>query len=159
MNWFSVFFGFSGRINRAKYWIAVVVYMAIWTVFGLAMINSLGKVQPDDPLGAASLGFAVFGLMMLIGIVTTISGLAVSVKRLHDRDKSGWWILLFWFLPGIIGAMQATTTNAALMFAYGAASLAVALWGLIELGFLRGTPGPNRFGPDPLGALLAEPLR
>ncbi len=53
-------------------------------------------------------------------------GLAVTVKRSHDRDKSGWWILIA--LIPLIGA----------------------IWFLIEFGFLRGTPGPNRFGPDPL---------
>jgi hypothetical protein len=46
----------------------------------------------------------------------------VYIKRFHDRDKSGWWVLI-WLIP-IIGA----------------------IWLLIELGFLKGTPGPNRFG-------------
>ena len=53
--------------------------------------------------------------------------LAVHAKRWHDRNKSILWIL-FWFIP-IIGQ----------------------IWTLIELGFIRGTSGPNRFGPDPLG--------
>lgn len=50
--------------------------------------------------------------------------LAVQAKRWHDRDKSAWWILIN-FIP-IIGFF----------------------WSLIENGFLRGTDGPNRFGPD-----------
>jgi uncharacterized membrane protein YhaH (DUF805 family) len=53
--------------------------------------------------------------------------LALQVKRWHDRDKSGWWVLIA-FIP-IIGAF----------------------WVLIECGFLDGTPGPNRFGPSPKG--------
>jgi uncharacterized membrane protein YhaH (DUF805 family) len=56
-------------------------------------------------------------------------GLAVNVKRWHDRDKSGWWILIN--LVPVIGG----------------------LWSLIETGFLPGTRGSNRFGPDPLQLL------
>lgn len=52
--------------------------------------------------------------------------LAISVKRWHDRDKSAWWVLVG--LIPVIGG----------------------LWLLIENGLLRGTPGPNRYGPDPL---------
>ena len=51
----------------------------------------------------------------------------IERKRWHDRDKSGWWALLN--LIPVIGT----------------------LWILIECGFLRGTYGGNRFGPDPLG--------
>ncbi|MBV7329929.1 DUF805 domain-containing protein [Chloroflexi bacterium TSY] len=51
--------------------------------------------------------------------------LAVSAKRWHDRDKSGWWSLIV--LIPIIGV----------------------IWMLIEVGFLEGTNGPNRFGPEP----------
>ena len=53
--------------------------------------------------------------------------LCIGIKRWHDRDKSGWWTLIL--LIPVIGL----------------------IWGIIELGFLKGTEGPNRFGPDPLG--------
>ena len=52
-----------------------------------------------------------------------IPSIIVYIKRFHDRDKSGWWVLIG--LIPIIGA----------------------IWLLIELGFLKGTDGPNRFGP------------
>ncbi len=52
---------------------------------------------------------------------------AVQAKRWHDRNKSALWVLLF-FVP-IVGP----------------------IWSLVESGFLPGTPGPNEFGPDPLG--------
>ena len=53
---------------------------------------------------------------------------AIGVKRLHDRNKTGWWMLII-LLPVIGG-----------------------LWYLIECGFLKGTTGPNTYGPDPLTA-------
>jgi Predicted membrane protein len=66
---------------------------------------------------------SVFFLLLLAPPLIWIS-VAVQVKRWHDRDKSGWWFLMN-FVP-IIGW----------------------LWVLIECGFLRGTPGPNRFGDE-----------
>lgn len=68
-----------------------------------------------------------------IGLISGIWAIAslylwfsIYTKRWHDRDKSGWWSLII--LIPLIGA----------------------IWILIELGILRGTPGPNRFGADPL---------
>jgi uncharacterized membrane protein YhaH (DUF805 family) len=51
--------------------------------------------------------------------------IAISIKRWHDRDKAGWWLLIL-FVP------------------------VVGIWNLIECGFLPGTPAANRFGPDPM---------
>jgi len=64
----------------------------------------------------------------VLGLILLIPSLAIAIKRYHDRDKSGWWILIL-FIP-LVGF----------------------IWFLIELGCLPGTPGPNRYGPDPLGA-------
>ena len=66
----------------------------------------------------------VLGLIWYV--LWTWTGWAVVVKRYHDRNKSAWWILIG--LIPIIGS----------------------IWQVIELGFLKGTAGPNRFGPDPL---------
>jgi uncharacterized membrane protein YhaH (DUF805 family) len=64
----------------------------------------------------------------VLGILLMVAGLMLHIKRCHDRDKSGWWCLLL-FIP-VVGF----------------------LWALIDLGILEGTRGPNRFGPDPIGA-------
>ena len=66
-------------------------------------------------------------LTIIVSLVVLFASIAVSAKRWHDRDKSAWWILIA-FVP-VIGW----------------------LWAVIENGFLPGTPGPNRFGPEPLG--------
>lgn len=65
-------------------------------------------------------------LILIWGVLYAWISLAVGAKRYHDRDKSAWWILIA--LIPIIGS----------------------IWQLIELGFLKGTDGPNRFGSDPL---------
>jgi uncharacterized membrane protein YhaH (DUF805 family) len=113
IDWAWLFFSFEGRINRAKFWLGIVVLWAI--VWVLAIIAA-----------AANSGF-LWGLVAILGVVIIWPSLALSIKRWHDRNKSGWWVLIG--LVPIIGG----------------------LWALIETGFLPGTIGPNEYGLDPLG--------
>jgi uncharacterized membrane protein YhaH (DUF805 family) len=83
-------------------------------------------------------------------VVSWISAFAVGVKRLHDRDKSGWWILLFYLAPSVLGSIANTSEQPLVGFVLGVGSFVISIWALVELGFLRGTVGPNRYGPDPL---------
>ncbi len=131
----QLLFGFSGRINRAKYWIAAAIYLAIMLIAGLSFFV---------------LGFGVpfYVIAAVLYIAMLISGIAVGIKRLHDRDKSGSWLLLFYVVPGILGAIGMASGGWHWLF--DVPSWAVSLWALIELGFLRGTSGPNQYGPDPL---------
>ncbi len=70
-----------------------------------------------------------YGLVSsIVGLIMIYPMIMLYAKRWHDRDKSGWWTLIS--LIPLIGG----------------------LWMLIECGFLRGTAGPNRFGPDPLAS-------
>ena len=149
MNFGQLFFGFKGRINRGKYWLAILIFVIVGLI--MATINYIA----DQALPAQLLG-------IIVNIGLFISGLAVGIKRLHDRDKSGWWLLLFYLLPSLLFGVGAG------LFVYGigeeAASgviggsvlyvlgLAALIWAIVELGCLRGTLGPNRFGPDPLTA-------
>ena len=105
-------FQFDGRINRGKFWLGVVL---IW---GLQIIIALLVTAVD--LG----GFSLVGWLALIALIWP--ALAVSIKRWHDRGKSGWWVLIG--LVPLIGFW----------------------WVLIECGFLQGDSGPNEYGPDPL---------
>ena len=85
-----------------------------------------GACDPKVGLGILS------GLFVLASIIPAI---LVDIKRWHDRDKSGWWMLIT--LVPIIGSS----------------------WLLIELGFLKGTPGPNRFAGDKLSEARRTPWR
>jgi uncharacterized membrane protein YhaH (DUF805 family) len=127
--------GFSGRTNRAKYWIAACIYLAVTLIAGL-LFFILG------------LGVLFYIVVAALYLAMVISGIAVGIKRLHDRDKSGWWLLLFYVAPGILGGIGAAVGNWHWLF--DVPSGAISLWALIELGFLRGTSGPNQYGPDPL---------
>jgi uncharacterized membrane protein YhaH (DUF805 family) len=127
---------FQGRINRAKYWIAAVIYVAAMLIAGLLSFV----------LGFGVLWFVVGGV---IYIAVVISGIAVGIKRLHDRDKSGWWLLVFYVGPSVLGGLG-TSTGFQVVFAI--ASFALALWAFVELGCLRGTAGANQYGPDSLAS-------
>jgi uncharacterized membrane protein YhaH (DUF805 family) len=78
------------------------------------------------------LGTRTEGGMGIIGIILNIAliypSIALSAKRWHDRGKSAWWILIN--LIPFIGW----------------------IWALVENGFLKGTDGPNQYGPDPVPA-------
>jgi len=113
IDWADFLFSFEGRINRAKFWLGVaILYVVPWVLFIIA---------------AAVNSSFLWILVSLVVLVMIWPGLAISIKRWHDRDKSGWWILIG-FIP-LIGP----------------------IWALVETGFLEGTPGPNQYGPNPLG--------
>jgi uncharacterized membrane protein YhaH (DUF805 family) len=143
----SLFFSFRGRINRAKYWLAILVYIiinVIVSVLGLAIGH----------------GVAMQGLSAIVGIALFISGLAVGAKRLHDRNKSAWWLLLFYVVPGVlvvvavvlglVGVGAGSSSAGIIAILIYIISLAIIVWAFVELGCLRGTIGANQYGPDPL---------
>lgn len=141
----TLLFSFQGRANRAKYWLAVLIYFVtaiILALFGFVTSHTLG-------LG---LIYGIVGTIVYIGML--VSGVAVGIKRLHDRAKSGWWLLVFYVLPTVIVLIGTFLSwGAGSMIISGLFSLialAISVWGFVELGCLRGSVGPNGYGPDPL---------
>jgi uncharacterized membrane protein YhaH (DUF805 family) len=172
MSLFHLLFGFSGRINRAKYWLAVVLWLVFWAIALpaclLAGFYILGTNLVDGELPSGSdwlekyvrlaVDYAVLFIIFLTLVsVSWISAFAIGVKRLHDRNKSGWLIVLFYVVPSILGGIANTSEQAVASFVLGLGSLVISIWGLVELGFLRGTVGPNAYGPDPLQTSAAAP--
>jgi uncharacterized membrane protein YhaH (DUF805 family) len=159
MDWTTLLFSFNGRINRGKYWLVVLIYLAVWIAFiALALIWLAGS-SLDNLLSLAGTALLLWLIGFILFIVLTWSGLAIGVKRLHDRDKSGWWILLFWLGPSVLGGWQTTAPDMGASLVLALAAGVIAIWGFVELGCLRGTPGPNRYGPDPLGYPAFAPPR
>jgi uncharacterized membrane protein YhaH (DUF805 family) len=138
MNLSDLLFSFSGRVNRAPYWLAGVATSfclmgLIWVVLGLAFAGRAGAST-------------ILALMIVVALLWV--GLALGAKRLHDRDKSAWWLVLFYVVPAILHSAGRHAMSGGRILAL--IGLVISIWALIELGFLRGTLGPNRFGPDPL---------
>ena len=175
-------FSFSGRANRAKQWALLLVGLVFSILLGVAFaVTGAGTAliaaanANDIKLFLHSAQLQAFGLVcgalfLLLYYVT----FAVTVKRLHDRDKSAWWLLVFFVLPFVLNiptymmlpqylhmmqeAMVAAQNhlpppqapqNALATIGNGAATI-ISLWAFVELYCLPGTTGPNRYGPDPL---------
>lgn len=132
----ELFFSFQGRANRAKFWGIGLLNAAIMGVafFGMLMTNSV-------------VAWVVLGLAAVAAIV---SGYAVGARRLHDRDKSAWWLLVYYLLPGLISPAGAVSSSVGFIALLGLVSLGISIAAFVDLGCLRGTIGDNRFGPDPL---------
>ncbi|MEO1171619.1 MAG: DUF805 domain-containing protein, partial [Myxococcota bacterium] len=102
----------DGRVGRGMFWLVGVGAAVLFYAVMFASVGLLGEET---------------GILVMIPLylVWLWVGLAITVKRWHDRNKSGWWIFIA-MIP-LIGA----------------------LWAFIEQGFLPGDEGPNRFGNPP----------
>jgi uncharacterized membrane protein YhaH (DUF805 family) len=137
------YLSFSGRTNRARFWLTAI---AIWGIFVLGSVTVVVTSALTPFLSI------LFLPVFLAGIVAAVAN---SARRLHDRGKSAWWLLLFVGLPAVLSLPAEAARNGpegAAMFGVVCAflSLPFSIWGLVEMGFLRGVTGPNRFGDDPL---------
>ncbi len=156
------FFGFRGRTGRARFWLGVAIlapslvalFIGLYAYsmsFPGAYENGGPTPWPSDPVGIA---LAILWFAGLAAVL--IGGLAVTIRRLHDRDKAWWWIAPFVVVPNALYAgaqylMETTEGQGnALPFLLEFGYAALTIWALIELGLLRGTPGDNPYGPDPL---------
>jgi uncharacterized membrane protein YhaH (DUF805 family) len=141
---FEFLFGAKGRINRAQYWRSLVIF----SVAGLFTAVIL--------FVAAAIAAPLFIVtVVLVFIPWLMWGFAIHTERLHDRDKSAWWLLVFYVVPGVLGhfakaAWFAEGAGMVLHYVLASASLALTIWGFVEIGCLRGTAGPNKYGSIPL---------
>ena len=122
---------YTGRINRQKFWYGLLLQfligIAIMIATALLWMVIPGQIKPDGTFsveGAKAIPYVILSLGY--GVFSFWSGLCLSIKRYHDRNKSGWWLLIL--LVPVIGS----------------------IWYFIETACLSGTAGPNAYGPDPL---------
>jgi uncharacterized membrane protein YhaH (DUF805 family) len=112
---------FSGRSPRAEYWWFLLLEWLAMMVFIVLVVTAVGDSKETNPYFDAFIVPFVLAFIVLI-----VPNIAVQIRRLHDQDRSGWFILLFAipYIGGLIGFIFMC---------------------------IPGTPGPNRFGPDPYG--------
>ncbi len=113
---FSKYATFSGRAARSEFW---------WFFLFLLLGNLLFSFIDRLLFGSTMEGDQISILGAIFSLAVILPSIAVGVRRLHDRDMSGWWYLLV--LIPILGAL-------------------VLLYFFVQ----KGTDGPNQFGPDPL---------
>jgi uncharacterized membrane protein YhaH (DUF805 family) len=168
----DLLFSFKGRINRKPWWLASVAVGAIssltsWILEFAAKSSGSPAIDPETSAPTGAIGVVLFAL----GLANIWIGFALGTKRLHDLDRSGWW-LAWQMLALIIATISAAVATVLskeepyatdyivasflIAAAFGLAALVIGIWLFVQIGFLRGTNGPNRFGPDPLGAVRAD---
>jgi uncharacterized membrane protein YhaH (DUF805 family) len=164
---------FEGRIGRARYGLAALIILAsmISGVVLLAFI-CLGFDNPTGPLTlnviriSASFQLtdddAAAGLFpriatILMTLVFAWFYAAASIRRLHDRNRSGWWMVPFIVATGLYSEFRGQLGGSWAAVAVGMAVNIAFIWGLVEMYLLKGPHGPNRFGPDPLAPRDAGP--
>lgn len=144
MSMTQLLFSFQGRLNRKPFLItniAIGVIAIPLILLALGMAGELGPVMAGEPSTLFNLACA---------IPTILFGLAIGAKRLHDRDKSAWWLVVLYAIPQILSAASNWMDGVG-FFIMSLINMAIITWAFVELVCLRGTPGSNRYGLDPLG--------
>jgi uncharacterized membrane protein YhaH (DUF805 family) len=142
------YFSAAGRISRSQYWLRF--FLPVFVIgFVLNLISLAGDALKILP--------GIFQLIVLW------PGIAILIKRIHDRNKSGWLVwaaygplivaVIFTIAAFIAVAVSSTGAASALGVISGifwVIVLGVSIWFFIEFGCMRGTIGANRYGPDPV---------
>jgi uncharacterized membrane protein YhaH (DUF805 family) len=139
MDWAYLLNGFHGRIGRQTFWIAMGVVAAA-EILGHLVANMI----EGDRLGA------------IVDLAFTYPEFAIAVKRGHDRNLPVWLLGVFFGagalldLLTVLGWAGTDEEPSMVSLAIAVPFTVVGLALLVELGFRRGTVGPNQYGPDPL---------
>jgi uncharacterized membrane protein YhaH (DUF805 family) len=139
MDWAYLLNGFHGRIGRQTFWIAMGV-LAVAEIFG----HLIAEQVQGDRLGA------------IVDLAFTYPEFAVAIKRAHDRNMPIWLPAAFFGagavldLFTVLGWAGSDEAPSMLSLAIAVPFTVFGLALLVELGFRKGTVGPNQYGPDPL---------
>src|SRR5262245_65761888 len=174
MNWTWYLFGFNGRINRAKNWLAgliilslmiifvvLVVYLSVminFAVHAMGIAHGSSKIsfifdlddiyRVLDPAAWRALSFAKLPIVLVKAIGMVLFGwmfLATSIKRLHDRDKSGWWMVAFFAVPNIYNHYSDLLPDSYVMLIPSVITFVLMIWCFVELYLLRGSLQSNPY--------------
>jgi uncharacterized membrane protein YhaH (DUF805 family) len=143
---FEFLFGASGRINRAKYWRSLLTFSVAGLFAAVILFTAAGIAAP------------LFIIMVVVVFIPwLIWGFAIHTERLHDRDKSAWWLLLFYGAPALLGqfakaAWIAGVAGTALHYILALAGFALTIWDLSRSAACAAPPGPTNMAPTRLRA-------
>ena len=146
---------FSGRSRRKEYWMLFLGLILFYIIAAILMVGAIGGAALSGESGAgaalpALLGGGIIGILLLVAALALfIPSLAVGVRRLHDIDKSGWWLMLG-YGPQLLSTILAVSGEfmvSGILNLVGVVGFVV----ILVMAVLPGTKGENRFGPDPKG--------
>lgn len=145
----SLLFSLKGRIGRSRFWIGTLV------------LASVSFAATYLILAAVGISDRAVLLSMLVAFALAYPSYAVMAKRFQDRGKPGWTALVAIVPVYAINLLQTFRVidpyaPTPLYHVLNLAAIGIGVWILLELGFLKGTSGPNRYGADPLGQNHAD---
>ncbi|MEG6508493.1 DUF805 domain-containing protein [Methyloligella sp. 2.7D] len=141
----------KGRISRKTFLLALIGLMAAAYAASFIVQWMAGTLAGNELMGRLA-----SGMMMVIVVAFLVGLISICVKRFHDRNRSAWWMAPLYVVSIVsvfaLSANQGVPAEGIANFgmAVHALWLGIVLWMLLELGILKGTAGPNQFGPDPL---------
>jgi uncharacterized membrane protein YhaH (DUF805 family) len=176
-NIISNYMGFEGRLNRQPFWISAIILAVVSIVISLVILPLIGLgIMPAMPTIDANTTAAdvanVIGaarskagwVSLVLFLIFLYPSAALSIKRRHDRNNNGLDVWIYLGLTVIVQLISALGIGMTTMDVGGTAipvpgpittGLGIivgiyAIYLLVVLGFLKGTAGPNNYGPDPL---------
>ena len=161
---FSHYADFKGRAQRSQFWwwyLFLIITQAILSTADSAFGLQLGRSETDVTVGDTTIPVVNNGagvLSTLFALAVVLPTLAVAVRRLHDTDRSGWWIIApvvaYLAAAVVVGIAIAAGAGPIVLGVLGLGFLLGAILGIVLLVFYiqKGTAGPNSHGPDPLGS-------
>ena len=176
-NLISNYVGFEGRLNRQRWWISaiilavviIVVSLVILPLVGLGMMPAMPTIDANttaadiaNVIGASRAKAGWVSLVLFI--IVLYPSAAIAIKRRHDRNNNGLDVWVYFGLTVVVQLINALGIGMSTMDVGGTAvpvpgpiitGLGIilgiyAIYLLVVLGFLKGTAGPNNYGPDPL---------
>jgi len=153
---------FSGRSRRMEYWMFTLFLVLMWIVL-LGIFMAMAGSMLAAIAGGSSGGLAAAGggamillvIMLVVWLGLLIPTLAVSVRRLHDTNRSGWWLGGYILLAIVSNVVTRSAGPGGLSLILSIVTLGYLIM-LIVFYCLDGTKGPNQYGPDPKGQVDAQ---
>ena len=154
----SLFASYKGRLNLKPLWIAIAAIYGLSTLAAFAVYYTAVHYR----------AFNIYEFQLLISCLFSVQFFLMApliVKRLHDRNRSGWWTLAVWVAPHayllygshFVNALSGTISGIEAIVSF--VLVCIGAWAVFDLLLIRGTLGENRFGADPLPVRFRAELR
>ncbi|HEX7881577.1 MAG TPA: DUF805 domain-containing protein [Afipia sp.] len=132
-----------GRIGRGTFWLAQFIWGMVFILF-----ISVGMWVAERAMTATQ-DRTFYAVVIPIVAALAYATCAIAVKRFHDRDKSGWWVVPLILIPAPPTDIIERIAGKPFGMVWGILSGVILFWAAFEFGCLAGTAGTNRFGEAP----------
>ncbi len=144
MDFGNLYLSTEGRIGRQTYWIAAII-LGVISIIVSYLVSSFVA------------GTVALVISIIWQLLVSYPAYNLMAKRFHDRNKPSsyaLYVIIAFLVLSVISLLTMPTPGempGAVTWIVTGLTLVIGIWVLIELGFLRGTIGPNQYGPDPVG--------